>query len=95
MSKLENKGLMTGSVQHSSWILGLPVERLLVMPRYEPCESGADVDHHLCFGPTPTTVPSCVWFRRQFGRLTHRGALQVRQDALEPQSVCSRCSILA
>jgi hypothetical protein len=36
VSKLENKELMTGLVQHSSWILGLPVERLLVMPRYEP-----------------------------------------------------------
>jgi hypothetical protein len=36
VSELENKGLMVDSVQLSSWILGLPAERLLVMPRYEP-----------------------------------------------------------
>jgi hypothetical protein len=84
VSKLENKGLMVDSVQLSSWILGLRVERSLVMPRYEPCESGADVDHHLCLGPTPTTIPSCIWFRRQLGCLTHCRALQVRQNALQP-----------
>jgi hypothetical protein len=94
VSELENKGLMTGSVQLSSWTLGLRVERLLVMPRYESGQSGADVDHHLCLGPTPTTIPSCIRFRRQLGRFTHCRALQVREDALEPQSICSRCSIL-
>lgn len=86
---------MTDSVQLSSWTLGLLVERLLVMPKYELCESDADVDHYRSVGPTSTTISGCVRIRRQLGCGPHRGALQVRQDALEPQSVRSRRSFLA
>ena len=70
--------LTTGSVQLSSWTLVLLVERLLDMPRYELCESDADVDHYRSVGPTSTTIPSCVRIRRQLGRASHRCALQVR-----------------